>query len=82
MRGYRNAGLVKIYAIVEADATHPMRYLLEKPGPDGSPWTLDPSKARRFGGFEGFDFLGRALERGLELAMLPLDGDVDGGEGQ
>lgn len=82
MTSYRNAGRRKIYAIVEADATQPMRYLLDKPGPDGSPWTLDPSKARRFSGFEGFDFLGRALERGLELAMLPLDDVVAGGEGR
>ncbi|REE17115.1 hypothetical protein B0G71_0052 [Paraburkholderia sp. BL27I4N3] len=82
MRGYRNAGRKEIYAIVEADATQPMRYLLAEPGPDGSPWTLDPSKARRFSGFEGFDFLGRALERGLELAMMPLDDVVVDGAGQ
>jgi len=82
MTSYRNAGRRKIYAIIEADATQPMRYLLDKPGLDGSPWTLDPSKARRFSGFEGFEFLGRAHQRGLELAMLPLDDVVDGGEGR
>lgn len=70
------AGHRKIYAIVEANATAPMRYLLDAPGPDGSPWTRDPSKARLFSGREGFDFLGRAHERGIELAMLPLDEDV------
>jgi hypothetical protein len=36
MRGYRNAGRRKIYAIVEADAIQLMRYLLDEPGPDGS----------------------------------------------
>src|ERR1700759_4908928 len=43
--GGRKAGHRKIYAIVEANATQPMRSLLAGPGPDGSPWTLDPSKA-------------------------------------
>ncbi|PZR48601.1 hypothetical protein [Paraburkholderia fungorum] len=81
-RSQRGAGHEKIHAIVEAFPKGPMRYLLPSPGPDGSVWTLDASAAQRFSGFEGFDFLGRAHERGVELALLPLDDRMLRGGGQ
>lgn len=81
-RSKRGPGHEKVHAIVEAFSKGPTRYLLAAPGPDGSIWTFDPSKAQRFSGFEGFDFLARAHERGVELALLPLDDEIISGSAQ
>ncbi|WP_233864673.1 hypothetical protein [Paraburkholderia adhaesiva] len=72
-RSYGKPGYRKIYVIVDANTTLHRRYLLERRDRDGSPWTYDITQAWRVGGFEGVEFLDRALERGLDLALEQLD---------